>query len=606
MKKRIHSAWKSIPLSVLLFLSACANRGVGPQGGPKDETPPEVVKETPQNGTLNYKDGKIEIVFNEYIQLDKVSENVLISPPQQRPPEVKAYGKRLLVNFDGELQDSTTYTIDFGSAICDNNEKNALEGYSFSFATGDVIDSLEISGIMLNAEDLNPISGVVVGIHQNLDDSALTTAPFTRISRTNGEGRFTIRNIRPATYRLYGLQDNSRDYLYQPGEGLAIYTEQVTPSCRSEIKNDTVWLDSLTIDTIQTVQTVRYEPDSLVLMFFQESKQRRYFQRTIREEQHFFRLFFAAPQDSVPQLSALDQDWLQYALLQPNPTNDTITVWLTDSAAIRQDTLSFTMTYLKTDSLYQLQPQTDTIHAVYRAPRLSERARAQVEKNRKAPKVELSSNGKSPFEIYNPLTISLKTPIQSVEKEMVHLYERVDTTLRPLRFELEPTDKAQMTFEIQFPWEAEKEYELVADSAAFTDIYANANDQYKTTFKIRSLDEYSTLVIKTEPFSGQIVLQVLDEKDKVVRSAPATQEGTRFEYLTPTSYYLRLFIDLNGDGEWTTGDFLTKRQPEPVYYFPSKLTLRANWDFEELFEYLKLPVTAQKPAEIRKDAASKK
>ena len=595
-----------IVCSVFLFITGCANRGVGPQGGPKDEEPPVVVKETPENGALNYKDPHIEILFNEYIQLDKVSENVLISPPQQRPPEVKAYGKKLYVNFDGELQDSTTYTIDFGSAICDNNEKNALEGYSFSFATGDVIDSLEISGVMLNAEDLNPISGIVAGIHLNLNDSALETLPFTRITKTNAEGKFTIRNIRPDTYRLYGLQDNSRDYLYQPGEGLAMCDSLITPACHRDIVRDTVWLDSLTIDTIKVQEKTFYEPSNVVMIFFKEDKQRQYFQRATREEQHFFSLYFAAPQDSLPLIRPLGEDWMQYALCQPNTTRDTIVYWLTDSAAIGLDTLSFEMTYLKSDSIYQLQPQTDTINAIYRAPRLSERAKAQLEKNKKEKKVELSSNGKSPFEIYNPFRLASKTPIQSFSADSIHLYLKQDSLRKPLRFELLPLDEAKMSFEIQFPWEPEREYEFVADSAAFRDIYGDVNNELRQNFQLRSLDEYSTLVIKVEPFQPNIILQVLDEKDNVLRSLPAVAEGTRFEYLAPLSYYLRLFLDLNGDGKWTTGDFLTKRQPEPVYYFSSKLTLRANWDFEEEFRYLEQPIDVQKPSAIRKDAASKK
>ncbi len=593
-------------LSVFLLLASCANRGVGPQGGPKDETPPEVVKETPENGTLNYKGNSIEILFNEYIQLDKVSENVLISPPQQRPPEVKAYGKKLYVNFEEDLQDSTTYTIDFGSAICDNNEKNPLEGYSFSFSTGDVIDSLQISGIILNAEDLNPISGIVAGIHQNLDDTALTSMPFARISKTNAGGRFTIRNIRPATYRLYGLQDNSRDYLYQPGEGLAIYDTLITPVCRKELQSDTLWLDSLTVDTVKFIERTVYEPEEVTLIFFKENKQRLYFQRAIREEPHYFRLYFAAPQDSLPLITPIENDWMQYAICQPNATNDTITYWLTDSAAISLDTLSFAMTYLKSDSIYQLQPQTDTINAIYRAPRLSERAKAQMEKNKKAPQVELSSNARSPFDIYRPLQIRSLTPIQTFNSDSLHLYRKQDSIRTPLNFTLEPVDVTQMTYEINFPWEAEKEYEFVADSAAFIDIYGNANLVFKTEMKMHSLDEYSTLVIKISPFTSEAVIQVLDEKDNVVRSLPALAKGTRFEYLTPQSYYLRLFIDQNADGLWTTGDFLTHRQPEPVFYFPSKLTLRANWDFEEEFEYLKLPLSEQKPEAIRKDAASKK
>ena len=148
-------------------LSGCANRGTGPQGGPKDSIPPTLIRETPVNGTVNFTGKSIVLQFDEYVQLNNVAENVLISPPQQTPPVVKAIGKRVMVTFEEPLRDSTTYTIDFGQAICDNNEKVPLGNYSFSFATGAQIDTLAMFGRVINAEDLNPVQGVVVGVQQN-------------------------------------------------------------------------------------------------------------------------------------------------------------------------------------------------------------------------------------------------------------------------------------------------------------------------------------------------------------------------------------------------------------------------------------------------------
>lgn len=593
---------------LVLLLGGCANRGTGPQGGPKDETPPKVMKETPLNGSLNCQVKDIQVVFDEYIQLDNVADNVLISPPQQKAPEVSAVGKKLWVRFDDDLQDSTTYTIDFGAAICDNNEKNALEGYSFSFSTGDVIDSMQIAGIMLNAEDLNPISGIVVGIHTNLDDSALQTLPFVRIGRTNSFGEFSIPNMKHGAYRVYGLQDVSRDYIWQPGEGLALYDSIVVPTVQYEAYNDTLWTDSLTVDTIRLVEESVYGPSDLVLMYFKENKQRHYFMRALREKQHYFTLVFAAPQDSLPIVSPLEEDWLQYAVCQYNNTKDTITYWLTDSMAIKMDTIAFEMRYLKSDSLYQLQPQTDTVRAVYRAPRVNDRAKNKKDKNKEQgkPALEIKTNAKSPFEIYNPLRLTLPTPIVSVQYDSLHLYEMVDSVRHPLTFELVPTDSAHMVFDISFPWKAATTYEWVVDSAAFTDIYGCVNKQQKGNLKVRTLDEYSTLLVKVEPYDARAVIQILNEKDAVVRMLPITETGAKFEYLKPESYYMRMFIDWNGDGQWTTGDLLTHRHPEPVYYFHSKLTLRANWDFEETFRYLDTPIDMQKPEELIKDANGKK
>ena len=237
------------------MLSACANMGRGPQGGPKDTIPPIVVKEIPINGSLNVTSKKIEITFNEYIQLADIQKNVLISPPQQNPPEIKAIGKTLSVVFQEDLIDSTTYTIDFGAAICDYNEKVPLEGYVMAFSTGDQIDSLAISGRVYNAANLNPVPSVLVGIHANHHDTALSTLPFTRVTRSNSDGYFTIHNIHNGDYRLYALNDVSRDYLYQPGEGLAFVDSMLTPYTILETHWDTIWYDTLGID-IETGDTL--------------------------------------------------------------------------------------------------------------------------------------------------------------------------------------------------------------------------------------------------------------------------------------------------------------------------------------------------------------
>ena len=169
----------SIVLTALVLVG-CANRGVGPQGGPKDSIPPMAVKSVPENGTVNFTGKRIEITFNEYIQLDNISANLLMSPPQQRPPDVKARGKRVLVQFADTLRDSTTYTLDFGDAICDYTEKNPIHGYSFGFSTGPTIDTLETTGFVLDAENLKPKKGIIVGIHEDLSDTAFTNPSTVR------------------------------------------------------------------------------------------------------------------------------------------------------------------------------------------------------------------------------------------------------------------------------------------------------------------------------------------------------------------------------------------------------------------------------------------
>ena len=660
-----------IVLSIALAgMWACANRGVGPQGGPKDETPPKVVKEIPENGTVNYHDKRIEISFDEYLQLNDVVNQVLISPPQQRPPEVRAVGKKVTVTFDGELRDSTTYTIDFGEAICDNNERNPLKGYTFAFATGPEIDTLQISGMVINAENLNPVANIYAGIHRNLADSAFEKEPFTRIARTNEKGEFTIQNIHRGLYRLYALDDISRDYVYQPGEGLAMHDSLLAPTVRYEGRVDTVFvadsivatLDSLQLDSLPHDTLGRYwervesktvpvfEPRDILLMYFKEDKLRHYFIRCLREEQHCFKLLFSAPQDSMPKIRPLNvadslpmdtlrpdsllQDsvaadslagdsvalatsdpvvldsirWTDYAVLQPSANLDTITVWLTDSTVIRRDTIAFTMTYMASDSILNLYPQTDTVLAVYRAPRLSEKAKAALDKKKETEVrlLSLRNNASAGFDIYDSLRISSPTPLRLTDLQKLHLSLKKDTVYKPLKISPFVVDSSKMQIVIPYKWEPEKEYRLTIDSAAFTDVYGASNDVTEATLKVRSLEDYSTLIVKMENIDYRARIQLLSEKDVVLRELPVKDEGARFEYLKPTTYYMRLYLDLNGDGKWTTGDWMKHRAPEPMFYFSGKLTLRANWDFEETFDIHAKPLLEQKPTELKVSEGNKK
>ena len=614
-------------LFLLLFFSSCANRGIGPQGGPKDTIPPRMVKEQPLNQSVNFHGKKIEITFNEYLQLDNIQQNLLVSPPQQVSPIVKAVGKKVTVEMQEDLIDSTTYTLDFGNAICDYTEKNPMRGYVFAFSTGDRIDSMEVYGRVANAEDLNPVSGLMVGLQANLHDSAFSTLPFTRVARSDSLGEFGIQNLRNGVYRLYALQDQSRDFLYQPGEGLAFSDSLVIPEYETEIVFDTIWkniadtIDSLSsvrqIDTILTIQNTYVGPADLMLWFFKEDKQRHYFQRVYRDEPHIIKLQFAAPQDSLPLLRALppstmdstraDSLWTDpwaYTLLQANPTRDTLVYWLTDSIAIRQDSIFLEMTYLKSDSLYNLVPQTDTVLAIYRAPRMTQKAKEAQEKKARERKLDLKSNAKDKFEVYDTLCVVSAFPIDSIYTDSIRLYEKQDTLLIDKPFTLRQKDV--MSFQIIAPLQQGKQYELHLDSAAVRDIYGVASDKKKFTLRLKTAEDYSTLLIRLPNYDPRIRLQLLSEKDQPVRELPAREEGTKFEYLTPKTYYLRLYFDLNGDGRWTTGDWITKRQPEPVYYFPAKLTLRANWDFEERFDYLARPQLEAKPRELRKDASAAK
>ena len=208
---------KGLAIALIVFIGgwsiSCANMG-RPGGGPKDETPPVLKKSTPLAGTLNYNKNKIVLEFDEIVQVENPSEKIIISPPQTKMPQVSTLGRTVTITLNDSLIPNTTYTIDFGDAIADNNEKNKMQDFSFYFSTGDHIDTLEMSGTLLNASNLEPISNMLVGIYSNPSDTAFTTQPFLRMGRSDEYGHFTVRNIAAGTYRVFALKDGNRNYFF--------------------------------------------------------------------------------------------------------------------------------------------------------------------------------------------------------------------------------------------------------------------------------------------------------------------------------------------------------------------------------------------------------
>lgn len=600
---------KHYSLLLLVFvLASCANRGIGPQGGPRDSVPPVPVKYEPEMGALEFKGNRIEITFDEYIQLDKLTENLLMSPPQKTPPEVKARGKKLVVLLQDTLRDSTTYTIDFGDAVCDFREKVPLRNYSFYFSTGSTIDTLAYTGYVYDAMNLNPLKGIYVGIHEDKEDSAFVTKQFARVAKTDSAGYFRIGNMKEGLYRLYAVDDISHDYRLTIGESLAWADEEIAGSVeRLQVTGyglqDTTLQDTTIQDTV--VQDVAL-PEGGTLFLFREEQQRLYLQRTLRKEQHRIQILFSSMPDSLPELRFLNDSLDLNYVTKYSEKKDTVTIWLADSISIAQDSLFIEARYRRTDSLYHLEWFTDTLRAIWRAPKLSAKAKQAQDRQNRNRRLDLKSNASAKFEMYDTLYLDCFTPLATVERDSFHLYERIDSITQAVPFNIADYDTLTMRLYILAKLEPEKKYELVVDSGALHDIYGITHVKGTYALQVKTLSDYSTLRVKLNPFVPKARIQVLNKNDQVVRELPAVPEGAYFEYLTPETYYMRLYIDENEDGKWTTGSWAEKRQPEPVYYFPEKIQTKSNWDFEEEWDYQAVEQTKAKPAELVKASSAKK
>ncbi|WP_418663840.1 Ig-like domain-containing domain, partial [Bacteroides sp.] len=362
IKQIVRKVLPVVTLGAMLY--SCASIG-RPDGGPYDETPPRFIGSTPAAGALNNERTKISLMFDEFIKLEKATEKVVVSPPQIQQPEIKASGKRIQVNLLDSLKPNTTYTIDFSDAIVDNNEGNPLGNFAFTFSTGTEIDTMEVAGTMLDASNLEPIKGMLVGLHSNLNDSAFNKLPFDRVARTDSRGRFSIRGVAPGKYRIYGLMDADQNFTFnQKSEMIAFHDSLIIPRMEERIRMDTAWVDSLTYDTIVEKKYMHYLPDDVILRAFKELNYSQYLIKSERLVPHKFTFYFAGKADTLPVLKGLNFDEKDAFVIEKNQRNDTIHYWVKDSLLFKQDTLAMSLTYLYTDTLNQLVPRTDTLNLV--------------------------------------------------------------------------------------------------------------------------------------------------------------------------------------------------------------------------------------------------
>ena len=588
---------------LLTVIYSCANIG-SPNGGPYDETPPKFVSSTPVPNQINYTGKKIEILFDELIQIEKPSENVIITPPQMELPVIRSAGKKAVIELKDTLKPNTTYTIDFTNSISDNNEKNVFENFSFAFSTGDIIDTLEVSGVLLNAENLEPMPGITIGLHNNLEDSAFVKLPFVRTSRTNDKGQFTIRNITPGTYHIFALNDVNRDYKFdQPGEDIAFLDSVIVPSFELTTRQDTTWKDSLTIDTIRTVGYTRFFPDNIELRLFKEKFERQYMVKPERPDEKYFTLRFNTKLDTVPvpvpiNFTPEDSTWY---FVQQTEGGTAVNYWLADSTVWKQDTLQVQVSYPKSDSLNILRPQTDTVQLVLR--------RRPAEKKKKKKRDEpdpivflgMQVDAPSSMDLFDTISVTFNEPVLDINKEMFFLDQKIDTVWNTVDFDFFPDSTNSLNYFIRRPWKYGEEYRIEVDSAAIHSLYGKWNDFFTGEFKIKKEDEYGYLYLNINGVDTTAFVELLSSGDAPVRKAKVKDGGVLFMDLKPDKYYARIVIDTNGNGVWDTGNYIEKRQPEEVYYSPKMYEIMQNWQVEETWNVNSTPLAKQKPLEITKN-----
>ena len=594
-------------LFALVVLYSCASIG-RPDGGIYDEIPPRFVGSNPAYGELNFNKSKISLEFDEYIKLEKANEKITISPPQIQQPEVKAVGKRVQINLLDTLKENTTYTVDFSDAIVDNNEGNPLGNFTFTFSTGSVIDTMEVSGTLLNAANLEPIKGMMVGLHSNLEDSAFTTTPLERVGKTDSRGRFSIKGVAPGSYRIYALQDADQNFTFsQKSEMIAFNDSLVIPRWEERTHMDTVWIDSLTYDTIVPHQYTHYLPDDLILRAFEEELNSQYLIKSERLEQQKFTLYFAAKADTLPELKGINFDETDALIVEKNLRNDTINYWVKDSLLYKQDTLALSIKYLYTDTLNQLVPRTDTLRLVaknaVKKPQPKKGKKGKEEENDSIVKtvfLDIQTKAAGSMNVYDYISFIFPEPVDTIDLSAIHLSMKVDTLWQEVPFEFEQDSLNLRKFNMYYNWDFQQEFKLDVDSASMYGIYGLHNDKISQNIKIKSEEEYCNIFFNVSGADKNAFVELLDAQDKVVRSVSVRNGTADFYFLNPGKYTARLINDTNGNGVWDTGLYEEKRQPEEVFYYPQFLEPKANWDLNQDWNVKALPLDKQKLDELKK------
>ena len=609
------------------LIAACANQGAGPDGGPYDETPPRIVGMTAPERLQNGKRTKFSLVFNELIKVDNPTEKIIVSPPQIETPEIKVSGRRITVELLDSMRPNTTYTVDFSDAITDNNEGNPLGQYTYIFSTGQTTDTMQMSGYVLNAEDLEPVKGILAGLYQQHHDSVFAQRAFDRVARTDASGFFSIKGVAPdRDYRLYALQDADGDFHFtQPSEMLGFLHNDLRAGAFRDTRYDTLWVDSVRYDSIRIIPYTHFTPDDLVVRAFKIDVNTRHYLKAQRDVPEWFTTFFTGPSRKRPTIQGLNFDASKAFVVNASAGNDTLTYWLADTTLLRQDTLRFAYTYDNwDDSLAQMLPKTDTLELVPKttfAKRAANEAKELEKWNKQREKrekrgdfsksqppmvaLQLRADVSSSLVPNRNILIQFDQPLQRFDTKKLHLRLKKDSTYHDAPYALDTVPNNILAYRLRAEWRPGQEYQLVIDSAAMTSLYGRVNLATDNKFSIAKLEDFGTVFLSLSNAHESTVVQLLGSDGKPVAQAPTKNGRAEFYYVQPGKYYLRCFFDRNGDGKWTTGSWSPRRDPEEVYYFPKEIEVRANWDLNESWDVTALRLDKQKPDALVKQRSDK-
>ena len=579
-----------------ILISACAKIS-SPTGGPKDTMPPLVVESEPVSGTKNFDGKKFVVTFNEFVELREINEKFMVSPPMQKKPEISIKGKNLVVEYDDDLRDSTTYTFYFQDAIRDLNEGNPINNYSFVFSTGPVIDSLSVTGNVLKATDLNPPENTLVLLYSDLSDSAFIKKIPDYISKADKNGYFRIDNIKEGIYRLYALidADNNKNFNL-PDEELAFLDSLV--KINPQKNYFPLEKDSLTLKSVQagSSDTVLLKGE-YKLILFKPSAKKYYLTSSSRPQAYKLNFTLSLPPDTMDfswSLPGIDES--SY-LVERSRDKDTLLIWLRDSALYSQPVINAFIRYPFTDSTGKIIQKKDSTRLRFLSPRASRATR------KPEPYRVVSSVTSGKLTPGQRISFVSQTPFRQPDTSRIRLYRLAEKERLKTPYSLTPDNDNSCRMFLTAGFLPGANYLLITDSGSFGDIYGAKTDSTGIKFVIMENSTFGKLIVNIKNYQGKRIIQLLRSDEKLVREIKMDQDGkAEFPYLEKGMYRLKIIYDLNGDGKWTTGDFVSGRQPEPVSFMPMEIEIKENWENELYWDVSEMHVKKFKNTAIRPQA----
>jgi len=621
-------SFRTATLFVLISLCwNCAQQG-SPSGGPRDEDPPTVVECEPNNYSIRFEAKKIMITFDEFIVLDNVNQQLVVSPPMEEKPEIKLRKKTLIIQFEEELKDSTTYTFNFGSAIKDLHEGNKLLNYEYVFSTGDVLDSLSVRGTLKYAENLTePEEPISIMLYNDLRDSVPITDIPLYVGRSDDSGVFSVNNLKADVYKVFALKDGNYNFLFDlPTEEIgfldsslivnaefarSLLAAQGITDTTATVADSTGFLTDTTgflSDTTATIadttgspagptfsvaDTADVQADSIAeegpdfnsitidMLLFIEENEIQYITDDMRDDRRLIQMFFARPLT----------DSFHYRFLTPDTINpvetleifssqrDSLSLWLKDSADYKKDTLIMEVNYTVKDTTLQFVTQTDTLIFSFREKKPKQKKTEEEEEEvEKLGISTIRNNGE--LDLNRNLRLDLDVPLEAIRDSLISFYHIPDTVEIPFPFRTRADSLVPTRAWILADWESLSRYRLLLLPGAVNSIYDLAHDTLDVSFKTRDIEYYGQILLNLENIHNRVIIQLIS-KENVVRQRTVEQDGLcTFSYLAPQDYQVKFIHDLNGNGRWDTGKYLKKLQPEPVELLPKEITVRSNWDHD--------------------------